>query len=75
MRLIATIILPAIALLLLYASSPALADAGDTFYFQAKWTHIVSRQGDEIENTLNIQNRGDSTVSFVIELVDAPDWP
>ena len=63
-----------LALVLLSPHKAAEADAGDTFYFQAKWTHIVSRQGDEIENTLNIQNRGDSTVSFVIELVDAPDW-
>ena len=63
-----------LALVLLSPHKVAEADAGDTFYFQAKWTHIVSRQGDEIENTLNIQNRGDSTVSFVIELVDAPDW-
>ncbi len=74
MRLIATTILPAIALLLLSASSPALADAGDTFYFQPKWTHVVSRQGDLVENTLNIQNRGDSSVSFMIELAEAPDW-
>ena len=63
-----------LALVLLSPHKVAVADAGDTFYFQAKWTHIVSRQGDEIENTLNIQNRGDSTVSFVIEFVDAPDW-
>ena len=63
-----------LALVLLSPHKVAEADAGDTFYFQAKWTHIVSRQGDEIENTLNIQNRGDSTVSFVIEFVDAPDW-
>ena len=63
-----------LALVLLSPHKVAEADAGDTFYFQTKWTHIVSRQGDEIENTLNIQNRGDSTVSFVIELVDAPDW-
>lgn len=52
------------------------ADSGDSFYFQPKWTHIVARQGDLIENTLNIQNRGDSTVFFTIELAKIPgsDW-
>ncbi len=76
MRLTATAILPAIALLLLSASSPALADAGDGFYFQPKWTHVVSRQGDLVENTLNVQNRGERAVSFMIALTEAPgsDW-
>lgn len=57
-----------------FPSRDAEADAGEKLYFQPKWTHIVSRQGDLVENTLNIQNRGDSSVSFVIEFAEAPDW-
>ena len=72
------VVLAAAALVAALSALPphraADADAGDTFYFQPKWTHVVSRQGDLVENTLNIQNRGDSTVSFTIELVEAPDW-
>ena len=63
-----------LAVVLLPPKRAAGADAGETFYFQPKWTHIVSRQGDLVENTLNIQNRGDSSVSFVIEFAEAPDW-
>ena len=63
-----------VAAVLLPPKGAAEADAGETFYFQPKWTHIVSRQGDLVENTLNIQNRGDGSVSFVIEFAEAPDW-